>query len=140
MPRSFNQLPIESALSRQRSNGLCESVALNALAFTKPPPIAYLELDFLARISHQFGPWFSCIAGFREIFRFAQNDNLKQCVILRGGLCPEESLRRFEGEEIFLADVIAACEKWGLALRLYVTKYATRNWRFALLQMFFEVK
>jgi hypothetical protein len=26
-------------------------------------------------------------------------------------LCPEESLRRFEEEEIFLADVIAACEK-----------------------------
>ena len=69
----------------------------------------------LARISHQFGSRFSCIAGFREILRFAQNDNLKQCVILRGGLCPEESLRRFEGEEIFLADIIAACEKCGLA-------------------------
>jgi hypothetical protein len=94
----------------------------------------------LACISHQIGSWFSCIAGFREILRFTQSDNLKHCDILRGGLCPEESLRRFEGEEIFLADVIAACEKWGLALRLYVTKYATRNWRFALLQMFFEVK
>jgi hypothetical protein len=30
-------------------------------------------------------------------------------------LCPEESLRRFE-EEIFLAEVIAACEKCGLAI------------------------
>jgi hypothetical protein len=30
-------------------------------------------------------------------------------------LCPEESLRRFVGEEIFLADIIAACEKCGLA-------------------------
>jgi hypothetical protein len=69
----------------------------------------------IARISHQFGSWFSGIAGFREILRFAQNDKLKLCVILRGGLCPEESLRRFEGEEIFLADVIAACEKCGLA-------------------------
>src|SRR5258708_10458264 len=68
----------------------------------------------LTCISHQFGSWFSCIAGFREILRFAQNDNLKQCVILRGGLCPEESLRRFEEEELFLADVIAACEKCGL--------------------------
>jgi len=55
-------------------------------------------------------------------------------------LCPEESLRRFEEEEIFLGDVIAACEKWGLTLPLYITKYATRNWKFALLQMFFEVK
>jgi len=89
VPRSFNQLPIESALSRQRSNGLCESVALNALAFTKPRPIAYLELDFLARISHQFGPWFSCIAGFREILRFAQNDILRQCVILRAVCAPK---------------------------------------------------
>jgi hypothetical protein len=39
---------------------------------------------------------------------------LKLSVILRGGLCPEESLRRFEEEEIFLGDVIAACEKCGL--------------------------
>ena len=70
--------------------------------------------EVLARISHQFGSCFSCIAGFREILRFAQNDNLKLSVILRGGLCPEESLRRFEEEEIFLADVIAACEKCGL--------------------------
>ena len=30
-------------------------------------------------------------------------------------MCPEESLRGFEEEEIFLADVIAACEKSGLA-------------------------
>src|SRR6266852_3196516 len=65
----------------------------------------------LTCISHQFGSWFSCIAGFREILRFAQNDNLKQCVILRGGLCPEESLCRLEEEDLFLADVIAACEK-----------------------------
>src|SRR5712692_7289596 len=72
----------------------------------------------LACISQQFGSWFSCIAGFREILRFAQNDNLKQCVILRGGLCPEESLRRFEEEELFLADVIAACEKSGLTAAL----------------------
>jgi len=38
---------------------------------------------------------------------------LKQCVILRGGLCPEESLRGFEEEEIFLADIFAAYEKCG---------------------------
>jgi len=65
-------------------------------------------------ISRQFGSWFSCIERFREILRFAQNDNLTQCVILRGGLCPEESLRMVEEEEIFLADVITACEKCGL--------------------------
>jgi hypothetical protein len=94
----------------------------------------------LACISHHYESWFSSTEGFREILRFAQNDNLRQCVILRGDLCPEESLRSLEEGEVFLADVIAACEKWGLALRLYVTKYATRNWRFALLQMFFEVK
>jgi len=70
-------------------------------------------LALLACISHQSGSWFSCISGFREILRFAQNDNLKQCVILRGGLCPEESLRGFEEEEIFLADIFAAYEKCG---------------------------
>jgi len=56
-------------------------------------------------------------AGFREILRFASaralgasahNDNLKPCVILRGDLCPEESLPGFEEEETFLADDIAA--------------------------------
>jgi hypothetical protein len=74
-----------------------------------------MEFDeSLICISHQFGSWFWCIAGFRETLRFAQNDHLKPCVILRGGLCPEESLRRFEEEEIFPADVIAACEKCGL--------------------------
>ena len=31
-------------------------------------------------------------------------------------MCPEESLRRFEEEEIFLADFIAACEKCDLGL------------------------
>jgi hypothetical protein len=51
---------------------------------------------------------------FREILRFAQNDNPKQYVILRGGLCPEESLRGLENAGLFLADVIAACEKSGL--------------------------
>ena len=68
----------------------------------------------LACISHPSGSWFSCIDGFREILRFALNDNLKQCVILRGGGCPEESLRGFEEEEIFQADDIAASEKCGL--------------------------
>jgi hypothetical protein len=60
--------------------------------------------------------WFSCVTEFREILRFAQNDNLKQCVILRGGLCPEESLRGLEKEGLFLADVIAAYEKCGLTV------------------------
>jgi len=49
-----------------------------------------------------------------EILRFAQNENLKRCVILRGGLCPEESLRRYKKKGTFLAGVIAACEKCGL--------------------------
>jgi len=49
---------------------------------------------------------------------FAQNDNLKPCVILRGGWCPEESLRGFEEEEIFLTDTVAACGKCGLGTRV----------------------
>ncbi len=74
----------------------------------------YLRNISPIRISHQFGSWFPYIAGFGEILRFAQNDTLKQCVILRGGLCPEESLRNLEEEKIFLANVIAAFEKCGL--------------------------
>ena len=75
-------------------------------------------MGFATAIRPHFSPvrsWFSYIAAFREILRFAQNDNLKQGVILRGGLCPEESLRGPEEEELFLADVIAAFEKCGIA-------------------------
>src|SRR4029077_12412067 len=76
-----------------------------------------VSLSGLVCISHQSWSWFSCVAGFREILRFAQNDDLKPGVILRGCLCPEESVRGFEEEEIFLAEVIAACEKCGFSPR-----------------------
>src|SRR4029077_9598177 len=85
----------------------------------------------LTRISSQFGSWFSCTEGFREILRFAsarglgasaQNDSLRQCVILRGAWCLEESLFGLEKEELFLADVIAACEECGLKDGLVVNR------------------
>jgi len=38
-------------------------------------------------------------------------------------LCPEESLRRFEEEEIFLADAIAACEKCGLIVAGWIVQW-----------------
>ena len=79
-------------------------------------------------MSQQFASRFSCIEVFRGILRFAQNDNLRQCVILRGGLCPEESLRSPEEGEFFPTNFMQLMMTLGLdGIKLDGTKMDFRK-------------